>query len=166
MNYGDLYYSNYIFNWAQKNWCFWIVVLKKTLEIPLDCKEIKPVNPKGNQSWIVIGKTDVKAETPMLWPPDAKNWLMEKTLMLGKIEGSGRREWQRMRWLDGITDLTWVKASSRSWWWTGKPGELLPWGRKESNMAEWLNWNELMVIYWSVLLKIVHCVFFFSIIKK
>ena len=69
---------------------------------PLDCKEIQPVSPKGNQSW--IGRTDAEAETPILWPPDMKNWLLEKTLVLGKIEGRKRRWQQRMRWLDGITD--------------------------------------------------------------
>ena len=73
--------------WAQKNWCFQIVVLKKTLESPLDCKEIKPVNSKGNQSWIFIGKTDAKAETPILWPPDAKNWLIGKDPDAGKDWG-------------------------------------------------------------------------------
>ena len=84
--------------WALKNWCFWILVLEKTLESPLDCKEIQPVNPKGNQSWIFIGRTDAEAEAPILWPPDAK------TLMLRKIEGKRKRGWQRMRWLDGITN--------------------------------------------------------------
>ena len=91
-------------NWAPNNWCFWIVVLEKILGNPLNCKEIQPVHPKGNQSWLFIGRTDVEAETPILWPPDVKNWLIEKTLMLGKIEGGRRRRWQRMRWLDGITD--------------------------------------------------------------
>ena len=91
-------------SWVPKNWCFWTVVLEKTLESPLHCKEIQPVHPKGNESWIFIGRTDAEAETPILWPPDVKNWLTEKTLMLGKIEGRRRREWQRMRWLDGITD--------------------------------------------------------------
>ena len=90
-------------NSAQKNWCFWTVMFKNTLKSPLDCKEIKPVNPKGNQSWIFIGRTDAEAEVPILWPPDAKDWSLEKTLMLGKIEG-GRRRRQRMRWLDGITN--------------------------------------------------------------
>ena len=89
-------------SWAPKNWCFWTVVLEKTLESPLDCKEIQPVNPKGSQPWIFIGKTD--AEAPILWLPDANNWLMEKTLMVGKIEGRKWRGWQRMRWLDGITN--------------------------------------------------------------
>ena len=91
-------------SWAPRNWSFWTVVLEKTLESPLDCKEIQQVHPKGDQSWVFIGRTDVEAETPILWPPDAKSWLIWKVLMLGKIEGR-RRAWQRMRWLDGITDL-------------------------------------------------------------
>ena len=70
--------------WAPKNWCFWTVVLEKTLESPLDCKEIQPVHPKGNQSWMFIGKTDVEAETPVLWPPDAKSWLIWKAPDAGK----------------------------------------------------------------------------------
>ena len=91
-------------SWALKNWCFWTVMLEKTLESPLDGKEIQLVHPKGNQSWIFSpGRTDVEAEAPILWPPGMKNWLIGKTLMLGKIEGRRRRGWQRMRWLDGIT---------------------------------------------------------------
>ena len=92
-------------SWVLKNGCFWTVVLEKTLESPLDCKEIQPVHLKGNQSWIFIGKTDTEAETPILWPPDARNWLIGKDLDAGKIEGGRRRRWQGMRWLDGITDL-------------------------------------------------------------
>ena len=88
--------------WAPKNGCFQIVVLKKTLESPLDNKEIKAVNPKGNQPWIFIGRTGTEAEAPILWPPDAKTWSLGKTLMLGKIEGRKRRGQQRMRWLDSI----------------------------------------------------------------
>ena len=93
---------------------FWTVVLEKTLVSPLNCKEIQPVHSKGNQSWLFIGRTNAEAETPKLWPPDAKNWLiggggvetdlLEKTLMLGKVEGRQRRQRQRMRWFDGITD--------------------------------------------------------------
>ena len=79
-------------------------MLEKTLESPLDCKEIHPVHPKGDQSWVFIGRTDVEAETLILWPPDAKNNSLEKTLMLGKIEGRRRRGRRRMRWLDGITN--------------------------------------------------------------
>ena len=90
--------------WVLKNWCFWTVVLEKTLESPLDCREIQPVHPKGNQSWIFIGRTDAEAGAPILWSPEAKSQLLEKTLMLGKIEGGRWRGRQRMRWLDGITD--------------------------------------------------------------
>ena len=90
--------------WVQENWCFWTVVLEKILASPLDCKEIQPVHPKGDQPWVFIGWTDVEAETPILghqmWRADS----FEKTLMLGKIEHRRRRGWQRMRWLDGITD--------------------------------------------------------------
>ena len=91
-------------SWVSKNWCFWTVVLEKTLESPLDRKEIKLVNPKGNQSWIFIGRTDAEAEAPILWPrmlPRTDS--LKKTLMLGKTEGR-RRAWRRMRWLDGIID--------------------------------------------------------------
>ena len=91
-------------SWALKNWCFWTVVLEKTLESPLDFKEIKPFNPKGNQSWIFIGKTDAEAETPVLWPPEQRTDSFEKTLILGKIEGRKRRGCWRMRRFDGITN--------------------------------------------------------------
>ena len=89
--------------WAPKNWCFHVVVLEKTLESSLDCKEIKPASPKGNQPWIFIGKTDAEAEVPKLWPLDQRANSLEKSLMLGKTEGR-RREKQRVRWLDGIID--------------------------------------------------------------
>ena len=90
-------------SWAPKNLCFWTVVLEKTLESPLDCKDIQPVHPKGDQSWVFIGRTDAEAETPILWPSHEKSWLVGKTLMLGVV-GGRRRGRQRMRWLDGITD--------------------------------------------------------------
>ena len=90
--------------WAPKNWCFWTVVLEKTLGSPLDCKEIQLVHSKGDQPWNFFGRSDDKAETPVLWPPHGKSWLIVKTLMLGGIGGRRRRGWQRMRWLDGITN--------------------------------------------------------------
>ena len=91
-------------SWAPKNWWFWTVVLEKTLESPLDCKEIQPFHPKGDQSWVFIGRTDAEAETPIFWPPHEKSWLTGKTLILERIGGRRRRGWQRMRWLDSITD--------------------------------------------------------------
>ena len=89
-------------SWVFKNWCFGIVVLEKTLESCLHCEETKPINPKGNQPWIFIGRTD--AEAPILWSSDVKSWLTGKDPDAGKIEGGRKRGWQRMRWLDGITD--------------------------------------------------------------
>ena len=91
--------------WALKNWCSWTVVFDKTPESPLDSKESQPVNPKGNQSLILIGRTDAETETPKLWPPTQRIDSLKKTLMLGKIEGRSRCRWQRMRWLDCITYL-------------------------------------------------------------
>ena len=130
-------------SWALKNWCFWTVVLEKALESPLDCKEMQPVHPKGNQSWIFVGKTDAEAETPILgqlmWRTDS----FEKTLMLAKIESRKRRGWQRIRWLDGITDPMDVSLSFGSWWWTGRPDVLQSMGsqRVRHDWATDLNWS-------------------------
>ena len=99
-------------SWVPKNWCSWTVVLGKILESPLDCKEIQPVHPKGDQSWVFIGRTDAEAETPILWPPHAKSRLIGIDPNAGRDWDRGRREWQRMRWLDGITDsmdMNWGK---------------------------------------------------------
>ena len=96
-------------NWALKNWCFWIVVLEKTVESPLDSKEFQPVHPKGNQSWVFIGRTNAEAETPIFWPPDVKNWLIEKDPVAGNDWRQDDRGLQRLIWLDGITN--WMDMS-------------------------------------------------------
>ena len=90
--------------WAPKNWCFWTVVLEKTLESPLDCKEAQQVHPKGNQSWIFIGRTDAEAEASILWPPDEKKLTHWKRPWFGKDWRQRRKGWQRIRWLGGITN--------------------------------------------------------------
>ena len=109
-------------SWVPKNWCFGAVVLEKTLESPLDCREIQPIHPKGDQSWVFIGRTDAEAETPILWPPRAKSWFIGKTLMLGETEGRRRRG--RDVWMASPPRWTWVWVNSRSWWRTGRLGVL------------------------------------------
>ena len=131
-------------SWALKNLCFWTVVLEKSLESPLDSKEIQPVHPKGDQSWIFIGRTD--AETPILWPPDVKTcphgkrlWCWERL----KAGGEGdNRGWDG--WMASLTQWTWVLVNSRSWWWTGRPGLLQPMGsqRVGHDWATELNWTD------------------------
>ena len=133
-------------SWAQKNWCFWTAVLEKTLESPLDCKEIQPFHPKGNQSWVFIGRTDFEAETPILWPPDVKSWLIWKSLMLGKIEGKRRRGRQKMRWLDGITDLMDMGLGKLVLQFMGSQ-------RVEHNWATELNWTESVVLFYHLILS-------------
>ena len=128
--------------WMLKNWCFWTVVLEQTPENPLDCKEIQPVNPKGNQSWIFIGRTD--AEAPILWPPDAKTWLIRKDPEAGKDWGQGEeddRGWDG--WMASLTQWTWVWVSSGSWWWTGKPGLLQSMGSQTVRH----NWETKLKIF-------------------
>ena len=113
VTYGWMWELDHKEGWASKNWCFWIVVLEKTLESPLNSKEIKPLNPKGNQPWIFIGKTDVEAEAPILCHLMRRANSLEKTLMLGKIEGGGKggnRGWNG--WNTSLTLWTWVWANS------------------------------------------------------
>ena len=109
-------------SWAPKNWCFWTVVLEKTLESPLDCKEIQPVHPKADQSWVLIGRTNAEAETPILWPPHVKSWLIGKDPDAGRDWGQEDRGWDG--WMASPTWWTWVWVNSGSWWWTGRPGML------------------------------------------
>ena len=133
---------------ASKNWCFWTVVLEQTLESPLDCKEIQPVHPKGNQSWIFTGRTDAEAEAPILWPPDVKNWLIWKDSDTGKDlrqEEKGITEDEMVRWHH--------RLNGHGFGWTPGVGDgqrglacCDSWGCKESDTTEWLNWTELMVI--------------------
>ena len=131
-------------SWVTKNWWFWIVVLEKTLESPLDCKEIKLVNPKGNQSWIFIGRTDAEAETPILWPPDAKNWLIGKDLDAEKDwrqEEKGMTEVEMVGWHHWLNGHEFEQAPGV----VDGQGSLLccsPWGRKELDTTEQLNWTK------------------------
>ena len=116
---------NYKESWVAKNWCFWTVVLEKTLQSPLDCKEIQPVDPKGDQSWVFTGRTDAEAETPIVWPPDEKSWLIWKDPDAGKDwrqEEKGMTVWDG--WTASPTQWTWAWVNSGSWWWTGRPGVL------------------------------------------
>ena len=130
-------------SWAPKNWCFWTVVLEKTLESPLDCKEIKQVNPKGNQSWIFIGRTDAEAETLILWPPDAKNWFIGKDPDAGKDwrQEKGMTENEIVEWHHRLEGHEFEQALE-----IGNGQESLaccsPWDRKELGMTERLNWTE------------------------
>ena len=132
------------FHRVLKNGCFWTVVLEKTVESPLDYREIQPVHPKGDQSWVFIGKTDAEAETPILWPPAVKNWLIWKDPDAGKDwrwkEKGDDRGWDG--WMASLTQWTWVWVNSRSWYGQGGLVCCNPWGCKEWDMtATELNWT-------------------------
>ena len=131
-------------SWALKNWCFWTVVLEKTLESPWVCKEIQPLHPKGDQCWVFIGSTDVEAETPIVWPPDGKNWFFWENPDAGKDwvqEEKGMTEDEMARWHH--------RLNGHGFGWTPGVGDgqgglacCSSWGHKESDMTEWLNWTE------------------------
>ena len=136
-------------SWALKNLCFWTVVLK-TLESPSDCKEIQPVHPKGDQSWVSVGRTDVEAETPMLWLPDKKSWLIWKDSFWERLGAGGEGEdrgWDG--WMASLTQWTWVWVNSGIWWWKGRPGMLQSMGSwkfrhdwaTEMNWSKWAQYN-------------------------
>ena len=135
-------------SWVPKNWCFWTVVLEKTLESPLDCKEIQPVHSKGDQSWVFFGRNDAK-ETPVLWPPNAKSWLIGKDTDAGRDWGQeekGTTEDEMAGWHHQL--------NGHEFGWTPGVGDgqgglacCNSWGRKELDMTEWLNWTELTEIF-------------------
>ena len=145
----ELHYKE---SWALKNWCFWTVVLEKTLECPLDGKEIQPVHPKGDQSWVFIGRTDSEAETPILWPPDAKIWLIWKDPDAGNDWGQdekGTIEYKMVGWYH--------RLNGHGFGWTpgvdDRQGGLAccsSWGYKELDMTEWLNWTVLTCLLWGL----------------
>ena len=139
--------SSHVWMCMQKNWFFWTVVLEKTLESPLDCKEIQPLHPKGNKSWIFIGKTDFEPETPILLPPDAKSWIFLRSPWCWEGLGAGGegndRGWDG--WMASLTQRRWVWVNYGSWWWTGRPGVSQRVGHDQATELTWT-----MRISWTV----------------
>ena len=143
-------------SWVPKNWYFWTVLLEKTLESPLDFKEIQPVHPKGDKSWIFFVRIDIEAETRIFWPTDVKNWLIWKDLNAGKDWGWKEKGRQRMSgWMISPTQWTWVWVDSGSWWWTGRPGmfQFMGLQRVGHDWATELNWLEVSKLQLTCLLK-------------
>ena len=151
-------------SWALKNWCFWTVVLEKTLESPLDCNEIQPVHSKGDQSWVFFGRTGAKAETAVLWPPYAKSWLIGKDRCWEGLGAGGKgdnRGWDG--WMASLTWWTWVWVNSERWWWTGRPGVLRFMGSHGvgHDWATELNWTDrkIMMFYFYNSFKFIDRIF-------
>ena len=149
-------------SWSLKNWCFLMVVLEKTLESPLDSKEIQPLHPKEDQSWVFIGRTDAEAETQILRPPRAKSWLIGKDTDAGRDWGQeekGMIRWDG--WMASLTLWTRVWENSRSWWCTGRPGVLRFMGlqRVGHDWATELNWTEAIMMTLIVTLQWSHWIF-------
>ena len=131
-------------SWLPKNWCFWTVLLEKTLESPLDCKEINPVNPKRNQSLIFMGRNNAEAGAPIIWPPDAKNWFIEKDPDAGedwRQKEKRTTEDEMVGWHHQLDEHEFEQAPGVGDT-QGSLAYFSPWGHKESDMTEWLNWTE------------------------
>ena len=147
-------------SWVPKNWCFWTVVLQKTLESPLDCKDIQPFHPEGDQSCVFIGRTDAEAETPILGTPHSKSWLIGKGPDAGRVWGQEEKgttedelDWISSKgwdgWMASATLWTWVWVNSGSWWWTGRLGVLrvMESQRVRHDWATELNWVVYIYVY-------------------
>ena len=131
-------------SWAPKNWCFWTVALEKTLESSLDFKEIQPVHPKGDQSWVFIGRTDAEDKTPILWPPHVKSWLIGKDFDVGRVWGQeekGTTGWDG--WMSSPTQCTWVWVNSSNQWWTREVWGAVIHGvtKSQTRLRDWAEMN-------------------------